>query len=121
MTFSGPSLEFCLRHRSNLFPSVPIVFVATGSDLPDAIALEPGVTGLHPTFDAAATLRMALRLHPRTRQVYIVESAPEGEHGGASRVPSGLRTRRSQRTSFLCAAVSAGPPPDAVTASEQRS
>jgi len=75
VTFASPSLEFCARYCSQLFPGVPIVFAAMGANGALRRDLGPRVTGVQSSFDAEATLRLALRLHPRTRQVYVVADA----------------------------------------------
>lgn len=72
VAFASPSLDFCLRNRSQLFPGIPIVFTGLGSDTAGRGNLEPGVTGVRSSFDESATLRLALRLHPRTRQVFVI-------------------------------------------------
>jgi signal transduction histidine kinase len=67
-----PALDFALRYRAELFPDVPIVFVAT---LPPAV-LPPGVTGLVRDPSQTETLELALKLHPRTTRVHVVAHAP---------------------------------------------
>ena len=75
VAFTPPSLDLCLRYRSHLFPDVPIVFAVMGDEILGGPDLGRRVTGVRASFDAAATLRLALRLHPRTRQVYLVGGA----------------------------------------------
>ncbi len=77
------SLAFCLRHRSDAFPGVevPIVFAVSGGD--SAASRNHSVTGVLSSFDGPATLRLALRLHPHTRQVFVITSArPDSADGG---------------------------------------
>jgi signal transduction histidine kinase len=77
VAFAPPALDFCLRYRSQLFPQVPIVFAGIGTDIPAEAEVGPGVTGVRSTFDGPATLHLALRLHPRTEQVFVFDgSAP---------------------------------------------
>lgn len=85
VAFAPPSLDFCLRHGRQLFPAVPIVFAAIGSTRSAGSEVAPRVTGVRPSFDAPATLRLALRLHPRTRQVFVVASS-DGADSTASAV-----------------------------------
>ena len=68
-----PAFDFALRHRPELFPGVPIVFVA--GRLPDAVQT-PGVTGVVSDGAFAATLEVALTLHPGVRRVFVVAQAP---------------------------------------------
>lgn len=78
VAFAAPSLEFCSRYCSLLFPRVPIVFAAMGAESTWARGLGPGVTGVRSSFDGARTLRLALQLHPRTRHVFIVADESDG-------------------------------------------
>jgi signal transduction histidine kinase len=74
VAFASPSLDFCLRNREQVFPDAPIVFAGLGSDSLGSGPLQPGVTGVRSSFDGPATLRLALRLHPHARQVYLIVS-----------------------------------------------
>ncbi|UCE03689.1 MAG: hypothetical protein JSW67_05755 [Candidatus Latescibacterota bacterium] len=73
ITFAPPSLDFCLRYRSELFPDAPIVFAAVEAHTSATGALGPRVTGVRSSFDGPATLRLALRLHPDTQHVFVVD------------------------------------------------
>jgi signal transduction histidine kinase len=68
-----PAFDFALRHRPELFPGVPIVFVA--GRLPDGVQT-PGVTGVVSDGAFAETLEVALTLHPGVRRVFVVAQAP---------------------------------------------
>jgi len=78
-----PSVEFLLRHRA-LFLGVPIVFF--GADRVDlqGRTLGADITGVVLKRDYAPTLEIALKLHPDTRNVFVV--------GGASRFDRRLQT-----------------------------
>ncbi|HKB01496.1 MAG TPA: PAS domain S-box protein, partial [Gemmataceae bacterium] len=65
-------LDFALRYRDELFPGVPVVFVAVDEREVLARRLPPDVIGTPIRMDLAGTLDLALRLHPDTRQVYVV-------------------------------------------------
>jgi C4-dicarboxylate-specific signal transduction histidine kinase len=67
-----PALDFLIAHRDELFPGVPVVFASADEDLVRQRQLPPGFTGLPTRFDVAATLDLALRLQPDTRQVVVV-------------------------------------------------
>jgi signal transduction histidine kinase len=69
-------VDFALRYRAELFPDVPIVFVANS---PPAAVLRgevPGVTGLVRDPSQAQTLQLALKLHPRATRIHVVAYAP---------------------------------------------
>jgi PAS domain S-box-containing protein len=68
----APSLDFALRYREQVFPGVPIVFCAVDHREVQARKLPADVIGVPIEFDLAATLDLALRLHPNTRRVFVV-------------------------------------------------
>lgn len=84
IAFGSPSLDLCLRHRGQLFQDVPIVLAATGIGGDEVVARRPQVTGVRPSHDGLATLRMALRLHPRTRHLFMVGSSATGDSATAA-------------------------------------
>ncbi len=75
ITGLAPSLDFALKYREDVFPGVPIVFGAVDQREVKARELGPGVVGLPIRMDLAATLELALRLHPNTRQVVVITGA----------------------------------------------
>ncbi|MBX9626898.1 MAG: PAS domain S-box protein [Gemmataceae bacterium] len=73
----SPALDFALEHRAELFPSAPLVFCAVEGREVAARTLPPDVAGVPMRVEVAATLDLALRLHPATRRVFVVAgSAP---------------------------------------------
>ena len=72
-----PSLEFLLKHRSDLFPNSPIVFVAVKRPPPEILAAGPGLTGIIRANTHRKTLDLALTLHPDTEQVFVISGTPE--------------------------------------------
>ena len=73
-------LDFALGHRDELFPGVPIVFVAVDQREVKARRLPPDVIGVPIRMDLAGTLDLALGLHPETRRVFVIAgSAPFGD------------------------------------------
>lgn len=72
-----PSLEFLLKHRADLFPNSPIVFVAVKRPPPEVLAAGPGLTGIIRANTHRKTLDLALTLHPDTEQVFVVSGTPE--------------------------------------------
>ncbi len=72
----GPlALEFLLRHRSDLFPAVPIVYCVLTSEEVTSLAPPADVIGVPEDFDPRPTIEMALRLHPRARELVFVTGA----------------------------------------------
>lgn len=74
-----PSLDFALANRQELFPNVPIVFLA--GSMPRAIAerSSSGITGIVSDVSFAETLELGLNLHPGARRVFVVAQAPTVE------------------------------------------
>ena len=86
---AAPALQFVLRHRDELLPNVPVLFI---SATPGRAVLEgkiPGVTGIlrHPSQEE--TVDLALKIHPATRRVHVVAYAPAVD-GFQERVRSAL-------------------------------
>lgn len=74
---SDASLNFFLKHRADLFPQTPIVFIATRYPSKEEIAVGPGLTGLVVLSTQRETLDLALSLHPRTQQVFVISGTLE--------------------------------------------
>ncbi len=68
----NPALEFALKYRPQLFPRAAIVFCGINGFTPDMIAGQRNITGIAELLDVAGTLNLALKLHPGTKQVYVV-------------------------------------------------
>ena len=73
---AAPAVAFVLRHRDELFPNVPVVFIS---------AVEPpglrdgtlrGVTGVLRQLSQVETVELALRIHPATRRLHVIAYAP---------------------------------------------
>ena len=94
-----PPLQFVLRHREELFPSVPVVFVAGSMPGLTINSVHAGVTGVLSDAPFAETLELALKLHPSVRRVYVVAQAPSNE-GYDERVRTALQrfSRRIELT-----------------------
>jgi PAS domain S-box-containing protein len=65
-------LDFVLDHRQAIFPGVPIVFCAVDHREVQTRKLPPDVIGVPVNFDLAATLELALRLHPKTERIFVI-------------------------------------------------
>jgi signal transduction histidine kinase/ABC-type uncharacterized transport system substrate-binding protein len=68
------ALQFVLTNRTELFPDAPIVFA--GVTAPDASIRDSGagITGVVNGQALRETVELALKLHPSTQQLYIVEA-----------------------------------------------
>jgi PAS domain S-box-containing protein len=76
ITLSKPTLNFLLKYRGELFPNTPIVYHAfTHAD----IDRKDEVNGVPVFVDSPFrnTIDLALKLHPATKQAFIITSTPE--------------------------------------------
>jgi signal transduction histidine kinase len=74
-----PALQFVLRHGEELFPGVPVVFVAGSLPGLTVNSTRAGVTGVLSDAPFAETLELALKLHPSVRRVYVVAQSPTSD------------------------------------------
>jgi signal transduction histidine kinase len=65
----NPALEFVVQHRNDVFPSIPIIFCGVNGFKEDMLAGHKDITGVAELLDAAATIDLALRLHPQTKEI----------------------------------------------------
>ncbi|MCE0521872.1 MAG: ATP-binding protein [Methylacidiphilales bacterium] len=73
---TGLALNFALRHRDDLFPAAPIVFlVLNPKDVP--AQLPPDTTGVSAHQDIPGTVGLALRLQPDARELVVISGASE--------------------------------------------
>ena len=77
ITVTGMALDFALRHRDELFPGVPIVFMVMDPKDVDASHLPADVAGVAVHMDVAGTVGLALRLQPEAREIVVVSGASE--------------------------------------------
>jgi signal transduction histidine kinase/ABC-type uncharacterized transport system substrate-binding protein len=74
-----PALRFAVDYRDQIFPGVPIVFIAVdASRLHDGVPW-PGVTGVTTNVDVRGSLNLALHLHPDTQNIAVVGGDSEFE------------------------------------------
>jgi PAS domain S-box-containing protein len=69
---SDASLDFLMKYRDDLFPDTPIVVITTRRPTTGELAARPDLTGLTTLSDHRKTVDLALRLHPRTKQIFVV-------------------------------------------------
>lgn len=69
---SDVSTDFFLKYRKDLFPNAPVVYIAIKRRSAEEMTSNPGMTGLIPANTHRETLDLALKLHPNTKQVFVV-------------------------------------------------
>jgi signal transduction histidine kinase len=72
-----PALDFLLKFRTDLFPNCPIVFVAVKRPSREVLAAGHGLTGIIRANTHRKTLDLALKLHPETKEVFVISGSPE--------------------------------------------
>ena len=68
----APALKFLLKHRNELFPDTPIVFVAHDEREVAGVDFGPNVTGVVGKAELTPTMDIALALRPGTKRVVVV-------------------------------------------------
>ena len=72
-----PALDFLLQYRNDLFTNAPIVFVGIRRPPNEVVTTGPGLTGIIRANTHRKTLDLALKLHPQTREVFVVSGSAE--------------------------------------------
>jgi PAS domain S-box-containing protein len=75
IAYSAPSLSLVIDHGNDLFPQTPVVFSGILREQLKGLKLSPMVTGVLTDIDYAGLLETALKIHPQTRHVAIVNGA----------------------------------------------
>jgi PAS domain S-box-containing protein len=88
----APALDFALKHRDEIFPGVPLVFCAVDQGEVKARTLPRDVVGVPIEFDLAATLDVAIRLHPSTAHVFVVAGKTEFDSSWVAEARRAFRT-----------------------------
>ena len=68
------ALEFTMQYRDRIFPGVPIVFTAVTASELEGEKMAPGVTGAESSVGLRETIDLALRLHPDTNAVAVIDN-----------------------------------------------
>lgn len=68
----NPALNVGLAIRDEVFPDAAVVFCGVNGYRTDLLDGRPRVTGVAEMLNAATTVDVALRLHPKTREVVVV-------------------------------------------------
>jgi signal transduction histidine kinase len=66
------TLDFLLRHREEVFQTIPIVFCGVDTSELTRKMIRPDVTGVLARRDYAPSVELALSLQPNTRNIYVV-------------------------------------------------
>ena len=66
------AFDFLLAHRDTLFPNVPVSFCGVNGLNDEELKKLSGSTGVIEAFEARKTLELALGLHPKTKEVFII-------------------------------------------------
>lgn len=64
--------NFVLKYQQEIFPKTPIVFCGVNYFDPEKIEGNKWITGIIENFDIEANLELILKLHPMTKNVYII-------------------------------------------------
>jgi signal transduction histidine kinase len=75
----GPSRDFVLDHRADLFSNAPVVFAGGQAPDEETRLAGSGMAGVVVTAAYPETLDMALALHPSTERVFVVAKSPTPE------------------------------------------
>lgn len=66
------AFKFVLDYRKELFPNVPVVFTGINNFTDEMIAGQKRVTGVVEETDVQSTIEVALKLHPYTREIVVI-------------------------------------------------
>jgi two-component system sensor histidine kinase/response regulator len=69
------AFEFLRKYRDELFPEVPVVFCGVNFFRDKMLEGKRLFTGAAENFDAASTLDIMLKLHPTTREIFVLNDA----------------------------------------------
>ena len=81
VAFSEPAVQFTIREHDRLFAGTPLLFGLVDSRFIDERVVPRNAAIVYAQVDAAASVRLALKMFPSTRKVYVV--------GGSSRFDRG--------------------------------
>ncbi|NTW88767.1 MAG: hypothetical protein HGB26_06510, partial [Desulfobulbaceae bacterium] len=72
IAMDNAALEFALQYRQRISPGTPLVFCGINNYEPSMITGQSSVGGVAENHNSAATLELALKLHPTTRVVDVI-------------------------------------------------
>ncbi len=73
---ADPVIDFMILYGENQFSNIPILFVAEKEKF-QQIRLQSNMTGVFETVEIEDTLKLALKLHPKTKNIFVVSGASE--------------------------------------------
>ncbi|MCF6246122.1 MAG: hypothetical protein L3J69_02050, partial [Desulfobacula sp.] len=66
------AFDFLLKNRDELFPGTPVVFCGVNNFMDEQIKESDKFTGIAEIISARNTVEMALKLHPETKEIFVV-------------------------------------------------
>ncbi|MFB3904084.1 MAG: ABC transporter substrate binding protein [Acidobacteriota bacterium] len=102
VTADDAAFHFLLEHRQELFHGAPVVFCGLNDYSPELVEGQEDVTGVVEQADVKSTLQLALRLHPRARQLAVITDSSETGRTVKAQVESARpRLNRQVQVIFL--------------------
>jgi hypothetical protein len=95
-TITEPALPILLKNRAELFPDVPIVFLAVDQREIAGRNLGPNVTGVWGEINFKPNLELALALHPGTKQVVVISGVSEWDEYWRTKAQEDFRAYESR-------------------------
>jgi signal transduction histidine kinase len=89
----NPALNYALEHREELFPNAPILAVVTR---PRTFASEANIAQVTAGDHFLDTANLALKLHPGTRRIAVIDGSPESNDDVHAEVARQLGHRSPQ-------------------------
>ncbi|MCB2295629.1 histidine kinase [Clostridium algoriphilum] len=72
ITLDDNAFKFIQEYGDSLFPNTPVVFCGVYNFNKSMISKHPLVTGLVKSLDIQSTINIGLKLHPSTKQIFII-------------------------------------------------
>lgn len=72
ITSDDNAFHFLLKNQSILFPFIPVVFCGVNNFKDSMLTGHKNITGVTEDIDIKSTIDIALKLHPKTKKVYVV-------------------------------------------------
>jgi PAS domain S-box-containing protein len=90
------ALEYAIEYRDDVFPRVPVVFLAVENEEVSDRQLPSDVIGVPAQFDLVDTLTTALRLHPQTEHVYVIAGKSKFDLAWQRKAQTSLQAHAAQ-------------------------
>jgi len=79
ISWGTPAAEWASAHRNEIFPQTPVVFSGILKEQLKTLDLKAGVTAVPTEIDFAGLLDTALKIHPQTRHVAVINGASKAD------------------------------------------